>query len=172
VDPEAEQLLSDGLAAAGASGGRTGAVIGGGMGAGYGGARGGALGARLAARLLRTRTFEETAELELAPAAAAEVFSDVIEHHGRMVRGERDGSRATLRGVVGAGGLDLNPAVVDVVLEPRRGGGSLATVHAAAKEGLIPQRTAPKAVRKLLESYGVATRAPAGLDGYSAAPPS
>ena len=151
MDPEAEELLLAGLAAEGARGGR--------KGAGYWGRRGGAFGARLGARLLSTRTHERTAELELDPGAAAEVLSDVIEHHGRVVRGEiaPGGTRATLRGVIGSGALALNPAVVDVVLEPRPGGGTLATVRAAAKEGLIPQHTAAKAAVAVLESYGVAT---------------
>jgi hypothetical protein len=58
------------------------------------------------------------------------------------------------------GALGLNTAVVDVVLEPRAGGGTLATVHTAAKEGLIPQRPAAKAADALLDSYGIATASP------------
>jgi len=155
MDAEAEQLLRDRLTAAGAYGG--------GKGAGYRGARGGALGARFAARLLPIRTHEETAELEQDPGEAAEVLSDVIEHYGRVVSGEivPGGRRATLRGLIGSGGLNMNPAVVDVELERRAGGGSLATVRTAAKEGLIRQHSASKAARQVLESYGVATRAPA-----------
>lgn len=154
MDPEAEALLLDGLADAGARGGR--------RGAGHAGSRGGAFGARLGARLVSTRTHERAAELELDPGAAAEVFSDIIEHLGRMVRGDiaPGGMRAALRGVIGTGALALNPAVVDVVLEPRPGGGTLATVHTAAKEGLIPQRSAQKAAEKLLETYGLATATP------------
>jgi hypothetical protein len=53
----------------------------------------------------------------------------------------------------------MNPAVVDVHV---RSGGRV-VVHAAAKEGLIPQRTARKAVRKVIESLELA---------YRAAPPS
>ena len=49
--------------------------------------------------------------------------------------------------------------VVDVHV---RTGGRV-VVHAAAKEGLIPQRTARKAVRKVIESLELA---------YRAAPPS
>jgi len=66
---------------------------------------------------------------------------------------EPGGARATLRGVLGAGALNMNPAVVDVELEPQPGGGSVVTLRAAAKEGLIPQRIARKAVRRVLESY-------------------
>jgi hypothetical protein len=51
---------------------------------------------------------------------------------------------------------------VDVLVRP---GGRL-VVHAAAKEGLIPQRTAQKAVRKVIDSLRLAA------ETYSAAPPS
>lgn len=60
------------------------------------------------------------------------------------------------------GAMDMNPAVVDVHVRP---GGRL-VVRAAGKEGLIPQRTARKAVRKVIESLELAARA------YSVAPPS
>ena len=87
------------------------------------------------------------------------MLTDVINELGYMVRGETEaeGMRATLRGVIGSGSRTRNPAVVDVVLEPRPGGGSHATVRTAAKEGVIPQHTAPKSAAKLLERYAAAT---------------
>ena len=75
----------------------------------------------------------------------------MLNHHGRVVwtRERR------IRGVIGAGALDMNPAVVDVDVRP---GGRL-VVRAAGKEGLIPQRTARKAVRKVIDSLELAYRA-------------
>ena len=55
--------------------------------------------------------------------------------------------------------MNMNPAVVDVHVHP----GGRIVVEAAAKEGLIPQRTAQKAVRQVIESMQLA---------YRAAPPS
>jgi hypothetical protein len=64
-----------------------------------------------------------------------------------------------VRGVIGSGAMNMNPAVVDVHV---RSGGRV-IVCSAGKEGLIPQRTAKKAVRQVIESIQLA---------YSAAPPS
>jgi hypothetical protein len=153
MDPEAEQLLIESLGGGGARGGRL---------VGYRAWFFG-LGVRIGARMRPTRTHEETAELELDPGAAAEVLTDVIRHHGRIVRSEIDpgGTRAMLRGVIRAGSVSGAPAVVDVVLDPRPGGGSRVRLRTAAKWGLIREHTAPKAARVVLERYGRATATPA-----------
>ena len=83
----------------------------------------------------------------------------MLAHHGRTVWARREPDEHQVRGVIGSGALDMNPAVVDVHVRP----GGRVVVHAAAKEGLIPQRTARKAVRKVIESLELA---------YRAAPPS
>jgi len=148
-DAEVEELLREGLGNVAARAGRR-----------FGGSPGGGrLGARLSARLLPVRHHEGDLELlELPPEEAVRLAEDVLDHHGRAVwsRGDR------VRGLIGAGAMDMNPAVVDVLVRP---GGRL-VVRAAAKEGLIPQRTAHKAVRKVIDSLRLAA------ETYSAAPPS
>jgi len=148
-DAEVEELLRDGLGDVAARAGRRSGA----------GASGGRLGARLSARLLPVRHHEDDVELvELPPEEAVRLAEDVLNHHGRAVwsRG------AQVRGVIGAGAMDMNPAVVDVLVRP---GGRL-IVRAAGKEGLIPQRTAHKAVRKVIDSLRLAA------ETYSAEPPS
>jgi hypothetical protein len=87
----------------------------------------------------------------------ARVAGDVLGHLGRpaWAASTPDGGHQ-VRGVVGSGWLNMNPTVVDIHVRPD---GRL-TVHAAAKEGPIRQKTAPKAVRRVIEAL------------YSAAPPS
>jgi hypothetical protein len=141
-EDDTEELLREGLGDAGARGGP-------------GTRAGGRFGAKLTARVLPTREHEE--EIELRAPDPEQLVQDVVAHHGRVVRAQPDATGAfAVRGVVGGGALGLNPAVVDVVVRP---GGRVA-VRAAAKEGLIPQKTAQKAVRRVIESL------------YSAAPPS
>jgi hypothetical protein len=119
-------------------------------------------GVRLGARMQPTRTHERASEVALDPGAAAEVFSDVIEHLGRKVRGETEpgGMRATLRGVITTNPLTKVPAVVDVVLEPRPGGGSRLTVRTTAKQSLAQRQVPVKAAQKLLDTYELAIAAP------------
>ena len=149
-DAEREQLLGDGLAEAGSLGGR----IGGGAAA----AAGGRLGARAAARRLATSDHEQQIErLDLPAADAAALAGGVLAQLGQLEWSEADGQGGyALRGVVGSGWLNMNPTVVDIRL-PASGP---AVIRAAAKEGLIKQRTAEKAVRRVIEAI------------YSGAPPS
>ncbi len=150
-DAELEQLLRDGLGDVGARGGKLG---------GPSAKLGGRFGARLSAAILPVRHHEEAIELlSLSPEEAARLAEDVLAHHGRTVWVRRELDEHQVRGVIGSGALDMNPAVVDVHVRP----GGRVVVHAAAKEGLIPQRTARKAVRKVIESLELA---------YRAAPPS
>jgi hypothetical protein len=128
-DAELEQLLEGGLSEAGRRGGH--------MGAGRPGAAGGGFGARVAARILRTTHHEQEISIGAwSPEDCARLVEDVLGHLGSVVWTAADGRAA--RGVIGAGWLDMNPAVVDIHLRP---GGRL-IVHAAAKEGPIRQRTA------------------------------
>ena len=146
-DAEREELLREAAGSAGARGGSL---------SGPAGRLGGRLGARLGAKLLPTRHHEEAVELPaVLPDAASQLAWDVLEHHGRGVRAREDGFGGHMvRGVIGAGALDMNSAVVDVHVRP---GGTL-TVRAAAKEGLIPQGTARDAVEKVVASLRLAAR--------------
>jgi hypothetical protein len=153
-DAELEELLRDGLGDVAARAGR---------GAGLAARHGGRLGARIGAALLPVRHHEQELELlALSPEAAARLAGEVLAHHGQMAWAREEPGGYRIRGLIGSGALDMNPAVVDVHVRP---GGQL-IVHAAAKEGLIPQRTAQKAVRRVIESLRLASAT------YSAAPPS
>ena len=152
-DAEVEELLREGLGDVAARAGR-------GV---PGAASGGRFGAKLSARWLPVRRHEDELELPAVPPDEAVLLAtDVLNHHGRAVWARPEPGGQRVRGVIGSGALDMNPAVVDIDVRP---GGRL-VVRAAGKEGLIPQRTAAKAVRKVIESLELAARS------YSAAPPS
>lgn len=54
------------------------------------------------------------------------------------------------RGIVGAGAMNLNPAVVTVTMVPTDGGGTSVHLRGVAKEGLIKQRAGQEAVERLV----------------------
>ncbi len=65
------------------------------------------------------------------------------------------------RAVVGAGLRQLNPAVVTAVLVPIDGGRrTRVEVRGVAKEGVIAQRTAAKAVGRVLDAVGAGRKRP------------
>jgi hypothetical protein len=112
--------------------------------------RGGAWGAAFAGRRLR-KDVGETAITLAAP--LDEVFVrevSLIEAMGRLVAQAcpSDGS-AVVRGIVGAGAMNLNPAVVTVTMAAAGERGTKVHLRGAAKEGLIKQRAGQKAVERL-----------------------
>lgn len=157
-DRSEDEILIDRAGELGAAGGAVGGAIGGSLGgapegglAGAGGRRGGRSGARFAARFLnRTEVHEEQVALPdgVDPMARADEVLRELAGSSERLAGE-DG-RPAVRGVVGAGWFGMNPAVVTV--SPAGAGGL--TVRAAAKEGLIGQHTAERAVRRVVEALG------------------
>lgn len=156
-DAEIERRLTARLTEAGAAGGRFG-----GSSVGFGGAwaggRGGTAGGRLAARFLRTRVHQADRPLPLPPGAAAERLAAVFERLGTMIEGEiaPDGASALVVGEVGAGIGNLNPAIIQARLVPASVG-SRALLRVSAKEGLVPQHTGEKAMRRVLDEFAAST---------------
>lgn len=108
---------------------------------GAAGGSGGRIGARLAARWLPTHA--ASAEFELA------VEPERVLAAARELLGGIDSNVSDLDGVVGSGFLGLNPTVVRVRVSASDRGGTRVIVEAAAKEGLIKQRSAERAVDRL-----------------------
>lgn len=157
-DQSEDEILIERAGELGAAGGAIGGTIGGSLGGapeggvtGAAGRRGGRSGARFAARFLnRTETHEEQVALPdgVDPLVRAEEVLRELAADPEWLAGT-DGTPA-VRGVVGAGWFGLNPAVVTVSAAPAGG----LTVRAAAKEGLIGQHTAERAVRRVVDALG------------------
>jgi hypothetical protein len=60
-----------------------------------------------------------------------------------------DDGKAIVRGIVGAGAMNLNPAVITVTISAASAGGTTVHIRGAAKEGLIKQRAGQKAAERL-----------------------
>ena len=99
-------------------------------------------GARKAAKRMRADIFEITVELDLPVATAADLVARTLDTLGTRT--------ADLQAVIGAGAMNLNPAVVTVTLS-EHAEGSVAAVRGVAKEGLIRQRAGEKAARRVVE---------------------
>ena len=104
---------------------------------------------RLAGPNLATERFELVVDVRADPVAAAVAFSEAITRLGRLLESDLRGPEVTLSGVVGSGFLNMNPAVVEVRINPNSVGGSRATLSGTAKEGAINQGSAQKAVRQI-----------------------
>ena len=110
------------------------------------------LGARLTVKRLRTDRFTRAFE---APSSAEAVTSWVVaalDTLGRPLVGPE------LRAVIGAGFRNLNPALVEVHVEPLDPHRTRVTVIGVAKEGLVGQRTAGQAAGRVLDALGAGRR--------------
>ena len=97
-----------------------------------------------------------------AEAEAEELLLDALVGPATnpLARSSPGEMRATLRGLITMSPVTGIPAVVDVVLEPRPGGGSRVTARTTAKQSLAQRQVAVKAAQRLLDTYEQATAAP------------
>jgi hypothetical protein len=112
-------------------------------------------GASTAARHLRKNVQEISLTVHLLPEQAAARARQVIADLGALVQPGTPGDAGAVRviGVIGAGALNMNPAVVTVTISPA-GHESSVTVRGAAKEGLIKQRAGEDAARRVAAGLG------------------
>lgn len=111
---------------------------------------GGSHRAKLVAPFLPTETKSEKLALRATPERAIQLGFSALTRLGRLQREEPDDSpQPMLKAVGDSGFLNMNPAVV--VLEILEGSSGICeiTITAAAKEGLIKQHAAEKAVQQV-----------------------
>lgn len=139
-------ILARELAKVGAVGGFAGALV--------PGAIGGYLGGKLAAQYLPTET--SIASLQV-PAGASETLHtafQILQSMGRISTDTADDSPLPrLAAVIGSGALGVNPTIVVITVSPGSGSESGVVIAGAAKEGLIKQHSAEKAVKRVKEMF-------------------
>jgi hypothetical protein len=142
-----DKLLAAGIGKAGASGGRRGGAL---TGHSTGAAAGGFLGGWSAAWLLPKNVHEIDLTLATSPYDVVTRVVSVIGSIGRLEsQTTTTDGKASVRGVIGAGVWNLNPAVVTVTISAAGNGGATVHIRGAAKEGLIKQRAGQKAAERL-----------------------
>ncbi len=151
---EDEALLVQKLGELGARGGAAGGGLAGGISGLVSGALGGRAGGRAGARWMSRRLRVDSAELTLDLAASTQrivrAATDILRDEGEVTEGSfADGDEEAVRGVVGAGALSMNPAVVRVHATPLGAEVSRVSVRALAKEGLIKQRAGQDAAVRI-----------------------
>jgi hypothetical protein len=107
-------------------------------------------------RRLRKSVKEISLTVPMPPKQAVARTRQIIDDLGSVASQDR-GAAGSLQviGVVGAGALDMNPAVVTVTIN-RSGEGSSVVVRGAAKQGLIKQRAGQDAAKRVAAELGAA----------------
>ena len=146
-----DELLARELGKIGALGGR--------IGGGAAGALGGSLGAGLAARFLPSEQCRKEVTVSLDAVRVLTELAFFLHREGRLADEREAGTSPypKMSGVLGSGFFKLNPTVVHVEVIGVDDHACTLLVSGAAKEGLIRQRSAEKAVGRIvafLESMG------------------
>jgi hypothetical protein len=137
----------------GAIGGGVGGVIGGGILAGAAGALGGASGAWIASRFLPTESYARDYLLPCDARRALTIIVTALAGLGRLQDSSEINSRnPTIAGVIGSGFMKMNPCVLTIEIVSHTDKEATAVIRGAAKEGLIKQHTAEKAVTRVIEA--------------------
>lgn len=140
--------------------------FGGKLGAGNLGGVGGSLGASLAARFLPTERFSLELKLRAdSRTVLAKVYA-YLSSKGRVTDSDelRESPHPTASGVVGSGFFNLNPAIVQAQIVGVEAETCTVILTGAAKEGLIKQRTARKAVHRLADELNASPEPSAAQD--------
>lgn len=134
----ADEILSKELAKLGSLGGAFGDNSG----------KMGALGAQFAARFLPTEQYTETVRFSLPPDKVLKYGYSVLAKMGALQKhADADAPYPFLAAVIGSGAFNMNPAVVYFEILDSD---STVTITGTAKEGLIKQHTAEKAVKRVI----------------------
>lgn len=117
---------------------------------GASGGLGGAAGAKFAAKRLKTLSHQVDIDVGESAKHVLEVAAAVLRQDGQLIDdpSPQSGSQ-TLCALTGSGFFKLNPTLVKVSVVPLGLNESRVSIHALAKEGLIKQRSAEKAARRL-----------------------
>lgn len=101
-------------------------------------------------RHLSSEVYEALVEYAGDPAQTVRRSYEVLSELGEPTASQETVDHPRLRAVIGSGFMRLNPAVVEIDVKPTGSGGSQVSVRAWAKEGLIKQHSAEKAVRRVV----------------------
>ncbi len=127
--------------------------LGGKIGGGAAGAVGGSLGASLAARFLPTEQYQQQVNVSQDVATTLTKLAAFLSNEGRIANDSEAGMSKypKISGVLGSGFLNMNPTLVHVEVIGVDNDSCTLLVSGAAKEGLIKQRSAQKAVIRVVE---------------------
>jgi hypothetical protein len=148
-----DQILARELAKVGAIGGGVGGAVGGGVLTAAAGALGGASGAWIASRFLPTESYASDYLLPCNASRALTIIVNVLAELGQLQDGsEINSPNPTLTAVIGSGFMRMNPCLLVIEIVSHSDKETAAVIRGAAKEGLIKQHTAEKAVTRVIDA--------------------
>lgn len=113
---------------------------------------GGGSGARWAAKQLSSTSYEMSCEVASKPELVRKIISYIFENNNaRIINSDESLDTIEIKATMSSGFLNANPAVVNVLIKQEAPDKTKISIQASAKEGLIKQKTAEKAVRLIVK---------------------
>ncbi len=154
--PARDRILAREIAKVGAISGAVGGTIRGGVLAGAAGAVASAHGAWIAARFLPTESYVCQHMMPCDARKALTVIVNALAGLGRLQdSAEINSSNPTVVAVIGSGVMNINPCMIAIEIVSHSDKETVAIIRGGAKEGLIKQHTAAKAVKRVVEAIQV-----------------
>ncbi len=113
-------------------------------------AAGGRLGAEWAAKRLKSERYDRSIVYTVDIDTACQDVYEILSGMGEII--ETSDEPLGLAAVVGSGFLNMNPTIVTATFEPEDDEATAIHLSAVAKEGLIKQKSARKAVDRLIDT--------------------
>lgn len=111
----------------------------------------------LATKFLQTEIFSSTLILYTDPRSALTGIANALSQIGNVTNSAEATDNPVISVVVGSGFMNMNPCLVSVELTSFIDKKTTLVVAAAAKEGLIKQKTAEKAVMRAVSQIKIAS---------------
>jgi len=145
-----DELLAREIGKVGTLGGKLGK-----LGGGFPGELGGYIGGSLSARFLPTERYQTTLKLNVDPRTLLAKAYSFFQSKGRVLDDKEGGESPypKISGILGSGFFNMNPAVIHIEIVSIDDQTCTAIFTGAAKEGLIKQRSAEKAVKRIADSF-------------------
>jgi len=112
-------------------------------------AAGARLGAEWAAKRLKSERHDRSIAYMVDIDTACEDVYEILSGMGEII--ETSDEPLGIAAVVGSGFLNMNPTIVTATFAPEDEGATAIHLSAVAKEGLIKQKSAEKAITRLIE---------------------
>ncbi|MFN8528714.1 MAG: hypothetical protein U0670_08900 [Anaerolineae bacterium] len=148
MSSDPNDLLAKELAKLAALGGSVGQILSGAGDAGNVAEHATSLGVRFAMRFMPTERYTEKLSLAMPPDKALKIGCSALSKLGSLQKQDEQSPYPVLTAVIGSGMMNLNPAVVYFEILEATDSKCEITLTGAAKEGLIKQHTAEKAVKR------------------------
>lgn len=149
VDIKNDNILEREVGKAGSKGGAIGGFIGGGLLSAISGSYGGNLGAIWAANNMKTDEVHDKITLQKDLTTSMKAVSNALSSMGTIIDASQYTEHLVVSACCGSGFFNMNPAIICVEFLQIGNAQMELYVSGYAKEGLIKQKTAIKAIKKL-----------------------